>query len=223
MHLPDGFLSTSVWTTTDAVSAGALGYALHRVNKRLDPMKVPWMAVMAAFVFALQMINIPIPGLVKVSGHPLGGLLAAVLLGPFEATIAMTAVFVVQALVFQDGGILVLGANVLNMGLAATLGAWFVYAALRRVSSSPTVQTVVLFVTAWLSVMAGAGLAATELWLSGTVPLPPGALFGAMLGVHALIGIAEGMVTVGAVQLIARVRPDLAACPVPPAEGGDTV
>ena len=209
MHLPDGLLSPPVWIAADGISLAAVGYSIRRLNRKLDPVKVPLMAVMAAFVFAAQMINIPIPGLPKVSGHALGGLLTAVLLGPLEATVIMAAVFVVQALIFQDGGIAAMGANILNMGLAATLGAYFVYAGMRRVSTSPAYQAVALFVAAWLSVMLGAALTAWELMLSGTVPLAPHVLFGAMLAVHALIGIGEGVVTVSAVQLVARSRPDL--------------
>ncbi|NCO38658.1 MAG: cobalamin biosynthesis protein CbiM [Armatimonadetes bacterium CG_4_10_14_3_um_filter_66_18] len=220
MHIPDGLLSTPVWIATDGVSVAALGYSLKRVNKRLDPVKVPLMAVMAAFVFAAQMINIPIPGLPKVSGHPLGGLLTAVLLGPLEATLVMAAVFVVQALLFQDGGIVVMGANILNMGLAATLGAYAVYACLRRLSASPFVQSAAVFVAAWFSVFLGATLTATELWLSGTVPMSPAVLFGAMLTIHALIGIAEGVVTVAAVRVIAGSRPDLLSHLARPAPGG---
>lgn len=215
MHLPDGLLSAPVWIAADGVSLAAVGYSLKRVNRTLDPAKVPLMAVMAAFVFAAQMINIPIPGLPRVSGHPLGGLLTAVLLGPLEATLTMTAVFVVQVLLFQDGGIAVLGANVLNMGLAATLGAYLVYAAMRRLSASPQVRAAALFVGGWVSVMLGAMLASAELALSGTVPLPPGILFGAMAGVHALIGVGEGVVTVAAVRVIARNRPDLLGEPPP--------
>jgi cobalt/nickel transport system permease protein len=216
MHLPDGLLSTPVWIATDGVSLAAIGYSLKRVNRRLDPVKVPLMAVMAAFVFAAQMINVPIPGLPKVSGHPLGGLLAAVLLGPLEATLIMTVVFVVQALLFQDGGIAVMGANILNMGLAATLGAYAVYVCLRRLSAAPLVQSGALFVAAWFSVFLGATLTAAELWLSGTVPLPSGVLFGAMLMIHALIGVAEGVVTVAAVRVIAGNRPDLLPQFAPP-------
>lgn len=213
MHLPDGLLSTPVWVATDGLSLGTVGYALRRLSNRLDPLKAPVMGMLAAFVFVIQMINVPIPGLPKVSGHALGGVMTAVLLGPLEATVVMAAVFVVQALIFQDGGIAALGANVLNMGIAATLGAYACYLGLRRVSAKGGWQTLSLFLAGWLSVVLGAALAAAELWLSGSVPISVNALFGLMLGVHALVGLAEGVITVAAVRLVWAALPHLARLP----------
>jgi len=200
-----------VWAATDGISLAAVGYAVKRLNRKLQPAKVPLMAVVAALIFAAQMINIPVPGLPRVSGHPLGGLLAAVLLGPLEASVIMSVVFVVQALIFQDGGLVVLGANMLNMGLAATLGGYGLYALLRRCSGNATWRAVALFAAAWCSVELGALLTGVELLLSrGTVPLPSSELLlGALLTVHAFIGLGEGAITVAAVRLIAGSRPDL--------------
>src|SRR2546428_6491106 len=115
MHIPDGFLSAPVWAGMDAVSASVVGVAVRRVQRTLDGAQVPLMGMAAAFVFAAQMINFPVAG--GTSGHLLGGLLAALLLGPAPAVVVMTTVFVAQCLLFQDGGLTALGANVFNMGI----------------------------------------------------------------------------------------------------------
>jgi cobalt/nickel transport system permease protein len=198
MHIPDGFLSTPVWATMDAVAAGTVAVAVRRVNERLDPAEVPLMGVTGAFIFAAQMVNFPVAG--GTSGHLLGALLASVLLGPWAAILVMTTIFLVQCLLFQDGGLMALGANLFNMGiLGAGLG-YLAYRGLRSLLGGR--EAPALFAAAWLSVMAGAAAAAFELAASGTVAGPP--VFRAMLGVHALIGVGEGLITVAAVQLIRR-------------------
>jgi cobalt/nickel transport system permease protein len=201
MHIPDGFLSPPVWAAADVVSAGAVGYALRRVNREIEPARVPLMGVTAAFVFAAQMVNFPVAG--GTSGHLLGGVLAAVLLGPCEATLVMLTVFAVQALLFQDGGVLALGANMFNMGLVGTLGGWAIYRLLCRSLGAP----VSAGAAGWLAVMLGAACASCELALSGTAALR--VVLPAMLGWHALIGLGEAAITAGAVRLVARARPDL--------------
>ena len=202
MHIPDGFLSTPVWTGMDAVSAGAVGVAVRRVQRTLDPKHVPLMGMTAAFVFAAQMINVPVAPFT--SGHLLGGLLAALLLGPASAVVVMTTVFVAQCMLFQDGGLTALGANLFNMGIIGSVGGYLVYRTLRGLSMGdrPAVAT-----AAWLSVMMGAAAASLELGLSGTIPFR--VVLPAMLGVHALIGIGEALITVGALALLQRARPEL--------------
>jgi cobalt/nickel transport system permease protein len=161
------------------------------------------MGIMAAFIFAAQMINFPVAG--GTSGHLLGGALAAIMLGPWAAMLVMTAVIAVQGLLFQDGGLLVMGANILNMGiLTAAIG----YGLYRGVfGTSRSVKLAVAGLAAWLSVMAGAFATAMELWLSGTSNLQTVTL--AMLGVHAVIGLGEALITVAALTFIFQTRPDL--------------
>ena len=215
MHIPDGFLSPDVAAGTGVVAAGAVGYALRRADRTLDERAVPLLGVTGAFVFAAQMLNFPVAG--GTSGHFLGAALAAVLLGPWTACLVLAVVLVMQAFVFADGGVTALGANILNMGVVGGLGAGLVLAAGRRVLPRTRGAFLGLVaVAAWLAVMAGATACSLELAASGTVPL--GTVLPAMLGVHALIGIGEAVVTVAAVSAILASRPDLIAGAGPPAE-----
>jgi cobalt/nickel transport system permease protein len=161
------------------------------------------MGIMAAFIFAAQMINFPIAG--GTSGHMLGGALAAIILGPWTGMLVMTSVIALQALLFQDGGLLVMGANILNMGLITSLIGFGLYRAVSNRSQST--RLTISGVAAWLSVIAGALLTSIQLWLSGTSPAR--LVFPAMLGVHAVIGIGEALITVGALAFLFQVRPDL--------------
>ena len=203
LHIPDGFLSLVVSIICWVITALVIGAAISRTNKSLGEKQIPLMGVMAAFIFAAQMINFPVAG--GTSGHLLGGALAAIILGPWAGMLVMTAVIAVQALLFQDGGLLVMGANIMNMGLiTAAIG----YGLYRSVSGqSRTVKLGVAGVAAWLSVMAGALLTALQLWLSGTSEL--GIVIPAMLGVHAIIGLGEAFITVSALAFILQTRPDL--------------
>lgn len=201
MHIPDGFLSTPVWAGMDVLSLEIVGLAVRRVERSLEPSQVPRMGITAAFIFAAQMITFPVVG--GTSGHLLGGFLAALLLEPAPAIVVMATVFAVQCLLFQDGGLTALGANLFNMGIIGSLGGYGIYRALYRLRVGPTAATAV---AAWLSVMAGAAAASIELGLSGTIPFR--VVLPAMLGVHALIGVGEALITVGAVALVRRARPE---------------
>ncbi len=160
------------------------------------------------------MINFPVAG--GTSGHLLGGALAAIVLGPWAAMLVMTAVIAVQALLFQDGGLLVMGANILNMGLLTAAIGYGLYRSV--VDRSYTTKLTVAGVAAWLSVMAGALATSLQLWLSGTSNLQTVAL--AMLGVHVLIGVGEALITVAALGFVLRTRPDLLGAGSASAGGG---
>ncbi len=203
LHIPDGFLSFVVSLVCWAITAIVLATAVSRTNKSLGEKQVPLMGVMAAFIFAAQMINFPVAG--GTSGHLLGGALAAIMLGPWAGMLVMTAVIAVQALLFQDGGLLVMGANILNMGLVTAAIGYGLYRAVAN--SSRTAKLTVAGVAAWISVMAGALLTSLQLWLSGTSQLQ--VVIPAMLGVHALIGVGETLITVAALAFILQTRPDL--------------
>ena len=203
MHIPDGFLSIIISVICWAITVAVLGIAISRTNKSLGEKQVPLMGVMAAFIFAAQMINFPVAG--GTSGHLLGGALAAITLGPWAGMLVMTAVIAVQALLFQDGGLLVMGANILNMGLlTAAVGYGLYRSAFGR---SQSTKLTFAGIAAWISVMTGALVTSLELWLSGTTQL--NIVIPAMLGVHALIGIGEALITVAALSFIFRTRPDL--------------
>jgi cobalt/nickel transport system permease protein len=161
------------------------------------------MGIMAAFIFAAQMLNFPVAG--GTSGHMLGGALAAITLGPWAGMLVMASVIALQALLFQDGGLLVMGANIFNMGLLTALIGYGLY---RNVAGQRNgVRLAVAGVAAWLSVMAGALLTSLQLGFSGTSPFA--VVLPAMLGVHALIGLGEALITVAALAFITRTRPDL--------------
>jgi cobalt/nickel transport system permease protein len=206
LHAPDGFLSVPVSLAMWALTVFTLAVAVRRADRSLDERAVPLMGVTAAFVFAAQMINFPVIG--GTSGHLLGGVLAAILLGPWAATLVMACVIGVQALIFQDGGLLVMGANIFNMGIVGTLGGYAVFSVLCRVlGGEERARLPAAALAAWLSVMAGALAMTLQLAASGTTPLA--LALPAMLGVHALIGIGEAAITVGALSLIRATRPDL--------------
>lgn len=203
MHIPDGFLSLMISVFCWLITIALDGIAISRTNKLLGERQVPLMGIMAAFIFAAQMINFPVAG--GTSGHLLGGTLAAITLGPWAAMLVMTSVIAVQGLLFQDGGLTVMGANILNMGLLTCIVGYGFYRAV--LTQNRTLKLTVAGVAAWLSVMTGALLTSLELWLSGTAKL--NIVIPAMLGVHALIGLGEALITVAALAFILRTRPDL--------------
>ena len=161
------------------------------------------MGIMAAFIFAAQMLNFPVAG--GTSGHLLGGALAAITLGPWAGMLVMTAVIAVQGLLFQDGGLLVMGSNILNMGLLTAAVGYGLYRSV--LGKSQRTKLVIAGIAAWVSVMTGALATSLELWLSSTARLD--IVIPAMLSVHALIGIGEALITVAALSFIFRSRPDL--------------
>ena len=203
LHIPDGFLSFTVSILCWVISAITISLAVSRSNKSLGERQIPLMGVMAAFIFATQMINFPVAG--GTSGHLLGGALAAITLGPWAGMLVMTAVIAVQGLLFQDGGLLVMGANILNMGLITVAIGYGLYRSVAM--GNRTLKLIVAGIAAWLSVMAGALLVSLQLWLSGTSQLQ--IVIPAMLTVHALIGLGEALITVAALTFIFQTRPDL--------------
>jgi cobalt/nickel transport system permease protein len=203
LHIPDGFLNVVVSVIFWIATIVTLGFAISKTNKSLGENQIPLMGIMAAFIFAAQMINFPVAG--GTSGHLLGGALAAIVLGPWAGMLVMTAVIAVQALLFQDGGLLVMGANIFNMGLVTAAIGYGLYRSV--MGQSKTVKLGVVAFAAWLSVMAGALLTALQLWLSGTSQLQ--IVIPAMMGVHALIGVGEALITVFALAFIMQTRPDL--------------
>lgn len=206
MHIPDGFLSMGVSLVCWALAVAGVGVALWRSREALGERQVPLMGVLAAFIFAAQMLNFTVAG--GTSGHLIGGALAAILLGPWAGILTMTTVVAIQALLFQDGGLLVMGANILNMGIISTVVGYGVY---RGATALARGQRWGLFVggfaAAWASVVVAAVATAVQLAFSGTSPL--GVALPAMAGVHVLIGVGEGLITVGALAFVAAARRDL--------------
>lgn len=203
LHIPDGFLSPEVAIAGWFLAILVIVLAIRQTREQLGERQIPLMGVLAAFIFAAQAINFPIAA--GTSGHLLGGALAAVVMGPWAATLIMTAVVGVQGLLFQDGGLLAMGWNILNMGVFTAFIGYGAYALLRRLTGNGSrSRLVAAFAAAWLSVEAGAISTAFELAASGTAPLR--FALPAMAGVHALIGLGEAVITVGAVSLLQAVR-----------------
>ena len=206
MHIPDGFLSLGVALVCWILAAVGVGLALWRSGKTLGERQVPLMGVLAAFIFAAQMLNFTVAG--GTSGHLIGGTLAAILLGPWAGILTMTTVVAIQALLFQDGGLLAMGANIVNMALIATLVGYGIYRGMMMLLKGRRRGLFVAgFLAAWGSVVVAAAACALELAFSGTSPLV--IALPAMAGVHALIGIGEGLITVGALAFVATARRDL--------------
>lgn len=214
MHIPDGFLSLVMSLVFWAITIVTVGFAISKTNQSLGEKQVPLMGVMAAFIFAAQMLNFPVAG--GTSGHFLGGALAAMVLGPWAGILVMTAVIAVQGLLFQDGGLLVMGANIFNMGLLTAVIGFGLYRSV--IGRSKGVRLAVAGVAAWLSTVTASLFASLQLWLSGTSQLQ--IVLPAMLGVHVLIGLGEAIITVAALAFIEQTRPDLLSKKATAAKGG---
>jgi cobalt/nickel transport system permease protein len=206
MHIPDGFLSVLVSASLWIASVVVIGYALKRVEKDLGERQVPLMGVLAACVFAGQMLNFTIIG--GTSGHLMGAALCTILLGPWASILIMTCVVSVQALLFQDGGLLALGANIFNMGILGTAVSYAIY---RLLQQGVGKQRWGLFASgagaAWASIVVVSLAVALQLAVSGTAPA--NLAIPAMGGIHALIGIGEALITVGAMAFLYATRRDL--------------
>ena len=206
LHAADRFLTVPVSLVMWAIVIVVLAVAVRQTNRTIDERSVPLMGVMAAFIFAAQMFNFQVAG--GTSGHLLGGVLAAVLLGPWAGTLVMACVVAVQALVFSDGGLVVMGANIFNMGVVGTLGGFALYMLLCRVlGGEERARIPASAVAGWASVVAAAAFMSLELIVSGTSPAE--LVLPAMLGVHAVIGVGEALITGAALAFIAATRRDL--------------
>lgn len=209
MHVPDGFLDAPTSIATAVVAAGGVGLALSRARRELDDRTAPLAGLVAVFVFAAQMLNFPVGA--GTSGHLLGGTLAAVLVGPWTASLCLTVVLTVQALLFADGGVSAWGTNVTLMGLVGVWAGWIVFVGLRRLFRSagtkavPALAGVAAFVSVPVTALVFTGLYA----VGGRAPIPLAELTTAMLGWHTLIGVGEGVITALAVGSIIATRPDL--------------
>ena len=211
MHVPDGFLNAATCAGTACVAAAGVVWAGREVKARWNDQAVPMVGVMSAFVFAGQMVNFPVAG--GTSGHLLGGVLAAVFLGPWAGVMVLTTVLAVQCFFFQDGGVTALGANILNLALIGVLGGYACYAGLRRIWPSQRGHLVAVGVASWLSVVLASLACASQLALSGTVGW--GLVLPAMAITHAIIGVGEALITVAVVSFVRQVRPDLIYEPTP--------
>ena len=208
MHVPDGFLDAPTSVATAVVAAVGVGVALRGSRRELDDRTAPLAGLVAAFVFAAQMINFPVGA--GTSGHLMGGALAAALVGPWTAVLAVSVVLVVQALLFADGGTTAIGTNIVLLGLVGpAVAALVIGLALRVLPKRTTVVAPVAGLAALVSVPVTALVFVGLYAVGGTAPVPLDALASAMLGWHVLIGLGEALVTALVVGSVVAVRPDL--------------
>lgn len=206
MHIPDGFLDPLALAVTALLAIASIAFALRQVRLAVGDRLAPLMGVMAAGIFAGQMVNFPLIGL-QTSGHLMGGVLAAAILGPWGGMVALTVVIVVQCLVFGDGGVSALGANVLNIAVIGAGLGYGIYSSLRRLIGGDQGTAIAAVVASWLIVPTAAIAFAAEMSAGGQVSFRPVATL--MLFYHALIGLGEALLTGTVIVWIQRVRPDL--------------
>ena len=210
MHIPDGFINLPTSAGFGAAAAGGIWYSLRQAARFLDDRRVPLAGLVAAFVFAAQMVNFPVAS--GTSGHLLGGVLAAVLVGPWLGALVLTVVLVVQGVFFADGGLSALGLNVFNMAIVGALGGYLLYRGLIAVLPKTRPATAAAAgVAGGLSVVLASLAFVLEYAIGGEGGAGVGTVAAAMVGVHALIGIGEGLITALVVGAVLGTRPDLVA------------
>lgn len=208
MHVPDGFIDAPVSIAAGVAAAGAVAVSLRGARRELDERTAPLAGLVAAFIFAVQMLNFPVAA--GTSGHLLGGALAAILVGPYTGVLCVSVVLLMQGVLFADGGLTALGVNVVTMGVVTVVVGYAVFRGLvKLLPDGRRSVTVAAFVGALLSVPAAAGMFTLFYALGGTTDVPIGKVFGAMVGVHVLIGIGEAAITAATVGAVIAVRPDL--------------
>ncbi|MFC4590612.1 energy-coupling factor ABC transporter permease [Sphaerisporangium corydalis] len=208
MHVPDGFFNAPVSVAAGAFAATGLGVCLRGARRELDDRTAPMAGLVAAFIFAVQMLNFPVAA--GTSGHLLGGTLAAVLVGPYTAVLCVSVVLLVQGFFFADGGLTALGVNITLMAIVTTVVGWTVFRLIVRAAPrGRSVVPIAAFFGAAVSVPV-ASLAFTALfWIGGTAPIDVSSVAVTMGGVHVLIGLGEGLITALTVSSVLAVRPDL--------------
>ncbi|WP_282692919.1 energy-coupling factor ABC transporter permease [Streptomyces sp. CC208A] len=208
MHVPDGFINAPISAAAGVVAAGAVAVSLRGARKDLEEKAAPLAGLVAAFVFAVQMLNFPVAA--GTSGHLLGGALAAILVGPWTGVLCIAVVLLVQGILFADGGLTALGVNITVMGVVTVVVAYALFRGLRLVlPRTRRGVTVATFVAALVSVPASAAAFTLFYAVGGTTDVPIGTVLTAMLGVHVLIGVGEALITALTVGAVLAVRPDL--------------
>lgn len=205
MHMDNALLSPPVALLMILIAGGFVAWSAHRAGRQTDATRIPLMGVMGAFVFAAQMINFQVlPG---TSGHLGGGVLLTILLGPHAATLVMTSILIVQCLIFQDGGLLALGANIVNMGIVPCYLGFAIFRLVCGSAPRPSRLYAGVFVATLVGMIAGAALVPFEVWASGVMAVPLGKFVIVMVGLHLLIAAAEAIITFLVIVYVHKVRP----------------
>lgn len=215
MHMANELLSLPVAGGTLAIASGTLGLICKKAKQSITPEKMVLMGILGAFIFAAQMINFRLPAMPGTSGHMIGAVLMAIILGPNAAAIVISSVVIIQCLIFQDGGLLALGCNIINMAIVPSYVGYYIY---RLATAEPfsNLRTYIGTILACLiGIELGASLVPAETALSGVLTVPFLTFLAAMLGIHFIIGICEGVVTIAVLVFIQQVRPDIVADKLP--------
>lgn len=208
MHIPDGFINAPTSLALGAVAVGLVAISVRKAAGSLDDRQVPMAGLVAAFIFAMQMVNFPVAG--GTSGHLIGGCVAAILVGPWIGSLAMAVVFLVQSLVFADGGLTALGLNIVMMGYATCFGGYAVFLLLRTLlPATKRAVTGAAAASAWCGVILAAAVFVLYYAIGGTGDAPVETVAIAMIGVHSLVGIGEAVITGLTVGAVLATRPDL--------------
>jgi cobalt/nickel transport system permease protein len=209
MHMANELLSVPVAAGTLAAAAGGLALVCRKVSRIVSSEKLPLMGILGAFVFAAQMVNFQLPAMPGTSGHMVGAVLLSIVLGSHLAAVVISSVVIVQCLIFQDGGLLALGCNIINMGLVPCYLGYFLYRAVTAGKSSSLRIYIGAMLACLAALEAGAILVPVEATLSGVLVVPFSTFLITMLGVHFLVGLVEGLITVAVLAYLQQVRPDL--------------
>jgi len=215
MHMANELLSIPVATGTLAIAAGSLGFICKKVRQVIAAEKLALMGILGAFVFAAQMVNFQLPAMPGTSGHMVGAVLLAIILGPHLAAIVISSVVIVQCLIFQDGGLLALGCNIINIGLVPSYLGYFLYRTVTKGRFSSLKVYIGAMLASVIAMEAGAILVAIQAAMSGVLAVPLSTFLITMIGVHFLVGFVEGLVTVTVLAYLQQLRPDIVADSLP--------
>ncbi len=215
MHMANELLSVPVAGATLAIAAGGLGLICRKVRQVIAADRLAMMGILGAFVFAAQMVNFQLPAMPGTSGHMVGAVLLAIILGPHLGAIVISSVVIIQCLIFQDGGLLALGCNIINMGLAPSYLGYFLYRTLTAGQFSSLRTYIGAMLASVTAIEAGAILVPIQAALSGVLAVPLSTFLITMIGIHFLVGFAEGLITVAVLAYLQQVRPDVVAHSLP--------
>jgi len=215
MHMANELLSIPVATGTLAIAAAGLGFLCRKVRRVIAADKLALMGILGAFVFAGQMVNFQLPAMPGTSGHMIGAVLLAIILGPHLGAIVISSVVIIQCLIFQDGGLLALGCNIINMALVPSYLGYYVYRIVTAGRFSSVRAYIGAMIASVLAVQAGAILVPIQAALSGVLVVPLSTFLITMIGIHFLVGFVEGLMTVAVLAYLQQLRPDLVADSLP--------
>ncbi|MBN1796185.1 MAG: energy-coupling factor ABC transporter permease [Sedimentisphaerales bacterium] len=209
MHMANELLSVPVAGATLTIAGGALAFITRRARKIIDADKLALMGILGAFVFAAQMVNFRLPAMPGTSGHLVGSVLLSIVLGPTLGAIVISSVIIIQCLIFQDGGLLALGCNIINMGIIPCYAGYYIFKTIKAESWQNTRTYVAVIIACVVSLEIGAALVPIEAAMSGVLLVPMSTFLVTMLGVHAIAGTIEGIVTAAVLGYLLQVRPDI--------------